>query len=68
MATFTLLSIREGPVAPNWPAGIALGIGGGYLQGPPEPGDRSFRHSYRPSSEDSFRVDTPGNTLFTRWD
>ena len=32
--TFTLLSIREGPVAPNWPTGIALGIGGiagGYL-------------------------------------
>jgi len=31
---FTLLSIREGPVAPNWPTGIALGIGGiagGYL-------------------------------------
>jgi uncharacterized protein len=26
--TFTLLSISEGPVAPNWPAGIALGIGG----------------------------------------
>jgi uncharacterized membrane protein YfcA len=32
--TFTLLSLREGPVAPNWPTGIALGIGGiagGYL-------------------------------------
>jgi uncharacterized membrane protein YfcA len=32
--TFTLLSIRGGPVAPNWPTGIALGIGGiagGYL-------------------------------------
>jgi uncharacterized protein len=32
--TFTILSIREGPVAPNWPTGIALGIGGiagGYL-------------------------------------
>jgi uncharacterized membrane protein YfcA len=32
--TFTLLSIREGPVAPNWPTGIALGLGGiagGYL-------------------------------------
>jgi len=32
--TFTLLSIREGSVAPNWPTGIALGIGGiagGYL-------------------------------------
>jgi uncharacterized protein len=32
--TFTLLSIRNGPVAPNWPTGIALGIGGiagGYL-------------------------------------
>ena len=26
--TFTLLSIREGSVAPNWPTGIALGIGG----------------------------------------
>jgi len=26
--TFTLLSIREGPVAPNWRTGIALGIGG----------------------------------------
>jgi uncharacterized membrane protein YfcA len=26
--TFTLLSVREGPVAPNWPTGIALGIGG----------------------------------------
>ena len=28
------LVIREGPVAPNWPTGIALGIGGiagGYL-------------------------------------
>jgi uncharacterized protein len=32
--TFTILSISEGPVAPNWPTGIALGIGGllgGYL-------------------------------------
>jgi uncharacterized membrane protein YfcA len=32
--TFTLLSIHEGPVAPDWPTGIALGIGGiagGYL-------------------------------------
>jgi len=32
--TFTILSVREGPVAPNWPTGIALGIGGivgGYL-------------------------------------
>jgi hypothetical protein len=32
--TFTLLSFREGPVAPNWPTGIALGIGGiagGYI-------------------------------------
>ena len=32
--TFTLLSISHGPVAPNWPTGIALGIGGiagGYL-------------------------------------
>ena len=29
-----LLSISHGPVAPNWPTGIALGIGGiagGYL-------------------------------------
>jgi uncharacterized protein len=26
--TFTLLSLSEGPVAPNWPTGIALGIGG----------------------------------------
>ena len=26
--TFTILSISEGPVAPNWPTGIALGIGG----------------------------------------
>jgi uncharacterized protein len=26
--TFTILSINEGPVAPNWPTGIALGIGG----------------------------------------
>jgi uncharacterized membrane protein YfcA len=34
VATFALLSIREGPVGPNWPTGIALGIGGiagGYL-------------------------------------
>jgi uncharacterized membrane protein YfcA len=32
--TFTLLSISHGPVAPDWPTGIALGIGGiagGYL-------------------------------------
>ena len=32
--TFTLLSLSEGPVAPDWPTGIALGIGGiagGYL-------------------------------------
>jgi len=32
--TFTLLSIHEGPVAPDWSVGIALGIGGiagGYL-------------------------------------
>jgi len=32
--TFTVLSIDKGPVAPNWPTGIALGIGGiagGYL-------------------------------------
>ncbi|MGH3284891.1 MAG: sulfite exporter TauE/SafE family protein [Streptosporangiaceae bacterium] len=26
--TFTILSVSEGPVAPNWPTGIALGIGG----------------------------------------
>ena len=26
--TFTILSTSEGPVAPNWPTGIALGIGG----------------------------------------
>jgi uncharacterized protein len=26
--TFTILSISHGPVAPNWPTGIALGIGG----------------------------------------
>jgi uncharacterized protein len=26
--TFALLSISHGPVAPNWPTGIALGIGG----------------------------------------
>jgi uncharacterized membrane protein YfcA len=26
--TFTILSAGEGPVAPNWPTGIALGIGG----------------------------------------
>ena len=26
--TFTILSISEGPVAPNWPTGIALGLGG----------------------------------------
>jgi len=26
--TFTILSISKGPVAPNWPTGIALGIGG----------------------------------------
>jgi hypothetical protein len=32
--TFTLLSISHGPVAPDWPTGIALGIGGiagGYV-------------------------------------
>ena len=28
VVTFTILSINEGPVAPNWPTGIALGIGG----------------------------------------
>ena len=26
--TFTILSISQGPVAPNWPTGIALGLGG----------------------------------------
>jgi uncharacterized protein len=26
--TFTLLSLSAGPVAPNWPTGIALGLGG----------------------------------------
>jgi uncharacterized protein len=26
--TFTILAISQGPVAPNWPTGIALGIGG----------------------------------------
>jgi uncharacterized protein len=26
--TFTLLSLHHGPVAPDWPTGIALGIGG----------------------------------------
>jgi uncharacterized protein len=28
VVTFTLLSLGGGPVAPNWPTGIALGIGG----------------------------------------
>ena len=28
VATFMVLSIHEGPVGPNWPTGIALGIGG----------------------------------------
>jgi uncharacterized protein len=28
VATFTLLSLGAGPVAPNWPTGIALGLGG----------------------------------------
>jgi uncharacterized protein len=28
VVTFTLLSLSEGPVAPDWPTGIALGIGG----------------------------------------
>ena len=28
VVTFTILSISGGPVAPNWPTGIALGIGG----------------------------------------
>jgi hypothetical protein len=31
--TFTILSLSEGPMAPNWPTGIALGISnmvGGY--------------------------------------
>jgi len=34
VVTFTILSVNEGPVAPNWPTGIALGIGGiagGYV-------------------------------------
>ncbi len=26
--TFTILSLSHGPVAPNWPTGVALGIGG----------------------------------------
>jgi len=26
--TFTILSLSKGPVAPNWPTGIALGLGG----------------------------------------
>jgi uncharacterized protein len=28
VVTFTILSINKGPVAPNWPTGVALGIGG----------------------------------------
>jgi uncharacterized protein len=28
VVTFTVLSVSAGPVAPNWPTGIALGIGG----------------------------------------
>ncbi len=28
VVTFTILSVNQGPVAPNWPTGIALGIGG----------------------------------------
>jgi uncharacterized protein len=28
VVTFTLLSLSAGPVAPNWPTGIALGLGG----------------------------------------
>jgi uncharacterized membrane protein YfcA len=28
VATFTILSIHKGPAAPDWPTGIALGIGG----------------------------------------
>jgi uncharacterized protein len=28
VVTFTILSVSKGPVAPNWPIGIALGIGG----------------------------------------
>ena len=28
VVTFTILSISEGPVAPDWRTGIALGIGG----------------------------------------
>ena len=34
VVTFTILSISGDPVTPDWPAGIALGIGGiagGYL-------------------------------------
>jgi uncharacterized protein len=34
VVTFTILSLSGGPVAPDWPTGIALGIGGiagGYL-------------------------------------
>src|SRR5450755_394659 len=34
---------------------------------PLEPGDGSFRHSHRPGSEGTFRVDTPGRTLIGRW-
>ena len=37
VVTFMILSIREGPVGPNWPTGIALGIGGiagSYLGAP----------------------------------
>jgi uncharacterized membrane protein YfcA len=28
VVTFTILSVNQGPAAPNWPTGIALGIGG----------------------------------------
>jgi uncharacterized protein len=28
VATFIILSASEGPVGPNWPTGIALGLGG----------------------------------------
>jgi uncharacterized protein len=28
VATFTILSIHEGPAALDWPTGIALGVGG----------------------------------------
>src|ERR1019366_7999176 len=34
---------------------------------PLDPGRGSFNYSHRPSSEGTFRVDTPGRTLYTRW-